>query len=270
MSTLIAVPSYNRAEHMFKYLTLKQLTNAGFKPLLFIRASECEKYAPVCEHYGIEYVAVGEIPIDQKRDAIVQYAHDNNYDRVFMLDDDLRFAWRKTVWDRLQLSGPEQIRAMVAELEELCDPVAPMVGCRLRAFANNAQEPYSIATRIIFNVMLHVPSVMYHGWKYTCPFRGKEDLNFHLQVLTSGYRTITSNLFTCDSGLDKEDQGGCGTWRTTEVMTQCSELLKRQWPEFVTLREKVSNYGEVYQDVTIRYKKAYEYGCKHRGVDCAY
>lgn len=265
MNLLIAVPSYNRSQYMMNQLTLHTLVKAGFKPTLFVRKSEEHTYSPIAREYDIPMILAEEYEISDKRNFIVSYAHACCFEKVYILDDDLRFSYRETAYDKLKNSGPEQVRDCVDALYTACNCEAPLVGARIRAFANNAQENWSVAQRIIFNQMVHVPTFRERGWSFKGPdMRTKGDLYCQLAILTSGCATLSCNLFALDSSLSDEHAGGCGTFRTNAVRNADSEKLHALFPDFVQLKSKYDDQGEPYTDVTIYFKKAYEYGISRR------
>ncbi len=88
-----------------------------------------------------------------------------------------------------------------------------------------------------------------------------EDFYATLQLLTRGKKNLIYNHFRV-SGAATNAKGGCETYRTIDSHNRSMELLKEQFPNFVTLREKVQKTGpwkdKIKLAATIGWKKAYK------------
>lgn len=98
----------------------------------------------------------------------------------------------------------------------------------------------------------------------------KEDFYLLLRFLTQGYKTCSVYKFCLDKKGGVNMKGGCSIYRTQEVINKCSEDFQKLFPQFVKLRDisykkswKGCETGTTY-DVTVYWKKAYQYGLMKR------
>lgn len=252
----ITVPSYGRVETILeKGYTIETLASTGEEVFVFVRKEECEAYARVAKKYGCIIVELPEFATNMAttRDAMLMWAEHNNIEYLYMFDDDCKFAYRETVPGRLLNSTSKEVADMLLALRENCNEKYPLVGPRIRAFANGAKELIQINSRIIFGWCLHLPTIWENNWKYDWAGKTMSDFHMQLTILSAGYDTKTLNNYTLDS-IGKE--GGCFTYRTSDMQSESAMLLEKEFPHCVDLRVKEDKYGEPYYDVTIRFSKA--------------
>lgn len=101
----------------------------------------------------------------------------------------------------------------------------------------------------------------------------KQDFCLGLEMATAGVKNIVSYKYAHDKSASNS-AGGVSVYRTVNMFNEYAQRLKRQFPQFVTLRHKpTKSWGgnfELYAwDVTIQWKRAYAYGVakqKYRGI----
>lgn len=211
----------------------------------------------VCDAHGI--AATRQWVLDQHD--VEQYGG-----KLYMFDDDLRFARRRTD-DPTKLSklapGDSGIGDMVEELDNMLDAV-PMVGITYRSGANRRTETYLPGVRI-HNVWGTDVEVLRAEGIRIDRLQFMEDFDLALQLLTKGYPTLMLNSYTQDDG-ESNAPGGCSITRSGPAQTEACFGLWENFPDFVKLREAKgwTGMGETRTDVTVQWAKAYAYGTAYR------
>lgn len=181
------------------------------------------------------------------------------FDNKFItLDDDLVFAARRE--DALHKFRPmkdQDFQQMFSNIEAALD-LHPLVGVSHREGANrntNYELPYGRMMRvwgINRDILLsHRPSLG--------RIELMEDFDLILQLLRKGVRNPILNMWVHNQG-GSDVSGGCSTYRTPELQTECANRLAELHPGFVKVVEKetkISWGGGKRTDVTVSWKKAY-------------
>jgi len=97
----------------------------------------------------------------------------------------------------------------------------------------------------------------------------KEDFYMMLHFLSNGYKTGCFYKYAMEKVQNANAPGGCSIYRTPEKSNKSAYDLYYMFPKFVKVREKSvkswnGDFGEKALDVTIYWKKAYQYGLKLR------
>lgn len=183
-------------------------------------------------------------------------------DKLFMMDDDLRFyvrreddptKFRQLCKDRPE---PEAMNELLFRLVDLLDE-SPLVGVTNRSGANRDTSELRKNTRMhdLFGIDLTVTRK--HGFRID-RIAFMEDFDFILQHLTAGYDTVMLNTH-CKGDVGSNADGGCSVYRDLAGQELAARALVKRWPDFVKLR-KVSARGEgewaERVDVTVQWAKA--------------
>lgn len=251
----IYVPSRSRADCVH---TLKQFPKQLLKDTFLVcPQSQTDEYLlhnPQCKILGIEYRNLGE-----KRNKIFQHARDN-YDKLIMLDDDLRFSVRRK--DKPDLFSPPKEGDMVEMFRSFSNLLNKVshAGILMREGANRILEPVKYTSRVCraFGYRTDIDIEL--------DFEGNRDkgmmCDFYitLLLLTKGY----NNAVLCSyvhNQTGSNTKGGCSDYRTKELQERAAINLASRFPEFVTLVKKVNKKGDDWwkdrTDVKIQWKKAY-------------
>jgi len=194
----------------------------------------------------------------------IQWMIDNHEGKFVMLDDDLRFC-APSGDGKLMNATPEQIEAGFAMIEQLLDE-HPLVGLHPRAHGNTCKSPIEYNGRITHLYGMNLDTIKPIKVDY---FPILADMYLNLTLLTKGHSTavICTLLFDWVGGSNAP--GGCSIHRTWEQQKEAVLGLKESFPEFVTVKQKVTKNGwwgdKPRFDFIIQWKKAYEYG-KNRTV----
>lgn len=194
----------------------------------------------------------------------IQWMIDNHTGKFVMLDDDLRFCAR--VGDKLLSATPQQIEDGFARMERLLDEHA-LVGLHPRAHGQTCTSDIEYNGRITHLYGMNLDMIGEIKVDY---FPILADMFLNLTLLTKGYKTavICDLLFDWVGGSNAP--GGCSIHRTWEQQKEAVLGLKEAFPDFVTVKQKVTKNGwwgpdKPRFDFIIKWKKAYEYG-KNRAV----
>jgi hypothetical protein len=165
--------------------------------------------------------------IHTKRDFILHLKPDG---KIIMMDDDLKFYKRTGDGTRFPGTHPQETEEMMDTLIYLLDHY-PMVGLTDKFMSQTKPRPVMECHR--FNQVLGFNrDLLPNPWpKFRVPH--DEEHDFHLQLLTRGYKT---SVLTEWSKSDKSDApGGCSDWRNETVLRQAHEKLMELWPGIVTI-----------------------------------
>ena len=192
----------------------------------------------------------------EKRGWIVQEWFRAGFDKIIMLDDDLRFATRKSTdddWHLDEIKG----EALIPEFKRIAEklgPEFPHVGFGPRQGNNRLKT-----------VGWKSPGKMVCALGYYLPIVAKEvlwdlvelrqDMCASLQLLLRGYPNAIWTTTVVDQHRDAP--GGCCIYRTLEYSNAQAEKLAQLFPGYVSVGER---YGRL--EVTVQWKKALEDGRK--------
>lgn len=265
---MIFIPSYKRAARLGKTINTLQFLSAEWRlrTTLVVREDEEEAYLPIAKTYGVGLHAIPRACYDGKdffgwgdtMDYIVDLGS-RNHERFVIMDDDLKLAYRPS----LEVRKWEPMTADTFNLAMDCLMTTswetPYMGLRERQFSDQRKNEHDDGTRFI-----HVFSFYGPFFRARTDFRYRNteqrfmtDLKMLLSLLVAGINTRTWNRFVHDDIPDAE--GGCSTMRTIEGYNESAIQLYKQFPEFVTLRQK-TNWGDVRIGTTIAWAKARDYG----------
>lgn len=206
----VVIPSKDRADVIGKYSDspLHRFKDPVFNTYLWVNASEEDAYAKVAgDTYVIpDYTATN---IAETREHILQWAHRNKYDWLFMVDDDVRFFERSKSYSSLPVTV-EDTKNMVNHLISICTPEHPLVSTRERFMINQVDHAYEKNAKIIRVYMIHVPTFIEQGVSFLYKdMKVFEDKLVQVLLNEKGYRTITSVHFAQSTRDSSNANGGC-------------------------------------------------------------
>lgn len=254
------IPSTKRAGNQ---ITLRNLPEKLRKnAIVVVPHGEGESYA----HQGIrsEYgaILVETLPatkgIGTTRQFIMEHAHANGVTQVCMLDDDLRFATRRTDDPtKFQDATPADITKLFDLISNRLSTKVPHVGVCTREGGNRMLEDAK-CTRMLRILAYHVPTYIAAGIKYD-RIHLMEDFDVTLQMLRAGMPNLVLHQYVHDQ-VASNAPGGCSTYRTLERQAQAAFKLAKLHPGFVKTVEKTTKTawnGATRIDVVVAWKKAY-------------
>jgi hypothetical protein len=261
---LVAIPSYkrsfllkeNRGVFSFiKYLN-KDLTDLKY----FLNITDNLNYAGLND----DLIDKNNVLILDKQFIshviydIIQYAFENNYTHLLILEDDCRYRYRpqneymhkafssKTTLD-LKL-----LNKLFSFLISLCGDesnkfqlTSPITG-----IGSFRKYFYLESDRITFNtVCLNVKALKSLDLDFLKKLAMKEDYFIFLSLLSKGYRTLCSSDFTAQD-LKRNYKGGAQTYRTEELYNQQTYLLYDYFKYLIELeivkKDYVKEWGNKY------------------------
>lgn len=260
---LIAIPTAGRAS---KQVTLRSLKSTGLAANTVLVVPDRER---------VNYLNVGHAVVLTPGDVtgiaatrhwiLTDLARSRGERYVCMLDDDMDFCWRP------DMSSPElvtikdhaRLKAMLDTLEGWLQGGFVHVGLSARQGNNHEHQPYKDATR------------MMNAYAYDCERLGKlmdaglvtmgrtpvmEDFDLTLQLIKLGLPNRVSYEY-CWNQRGSGAEGGCSTYRTSEMQAAAAHRLSELHPGVVRVTEKnsPSQRGAMAQrvDVTVQWAKAY-------------
>lgn len=244
-NTLIAIPTRGRTSYLSRS-TLRYIPRAYWENTrLFVKPEEQVQYQRSlfnCQ-FDVQTVAFEYENISVKRKLMAEWARDQGYKKILMLDDDLiQFSTRIDPMETsLRKSTPQDIVEMFETVVQYLEWYAH-VGVSAR-FGNNAfvgEKPVVVEnTRMLRTLCYQIEPYLLceHGRISTTA-----DIEVTIQLLRMGYKNCVLYNWAQDQEATNSP-GGCSLYRTLEVNNQNKERLKELHPEFVRLVHK-RNTGE--------------------------
>ena len=200
--------------------------------------------------------------IAQKRDWIVREWFRCGYDKIIMLDDDLRFATRVSAddWHLRQIKGDELISEF-QRIETQLGPDFPHVGFGQRQNNHVLKAGWRSPAKILCALAYYLPIVTKE-----CRFdlvELHEDICVTLQLLLKGY----SNAIWTKTVVDQRGfnlPGGVSTYRTAEMSNAEARKLTELFPGYVSVVQRDYKASFPRLAVIVRWQKALEDGQRHR------
>lgn len=253
----VVIPSKDRADVVGKYADspLNRFKDPVFNTHLWVNASESDSY-----HEALKKLDIRTVPlmpdemstnIAETREHILQWAHRNKYDWLFMVDDDVRFFERSKNYSSLPVTV-EDTKNMVNHLISICTPEHPLVSTRERFMINQVDHAYEKNAKIIRVYMIHVPTFINNGISFL--YKGMkvfEDKLVQVLLNEKGYRTITTVHFAQSTRDSSNANGGCAEYRTNPETERCVDIFLKDFPKAFTETIKTG-----YKDGPVRYVKS--------------
>lgn len=218
--------------------------------------------------------------IGQARDWVMDYCIDHNIRYVIQIDDNVLFASRvdksgnvdfKNRLLNLRNNFSEDTQVLIYTdmfswmLKSLRSGYG-IVGISHRSGNNRKKDGIEENARLFAVWGISTKKYVKVGARFSDnPY--KEDFHMQLAFLTNGIKTVCNNCFTFDKARGANQDGGCSIYRDLDNVNRGSELLKKYYPDFVSLVEKDSNnwsnLGNCSEnikrkEVIVQWKKAYK------------
>lgn len=188
-----------------------------------------------------------------------QWAIENAHEKVVMLDDDLRFAMRRTDEPTKFRPATSQEVAKVFEYLEQCLSSYAHASVATREGGNRDPSDYLYNTRLL-RVLAYRADVLRMENISFDRLPVMEDFDVTLQLLRKGYANVVLNWAVQDQ-LGSNLSGGCSTYRSLEIQKEAAYKLRDLHSDFVTVvtkQTKTAWQGQERTDVRIQWKKAFE------------
>lgn len=254
----IIIPTKGRS---FKPLTLLNLPKDMRENVVVVcPASERHRYASNYKGIAVWQQLRDSFTIAEKRAWIMEMAAQDGIDRLVMLDDDLRFAVRRTDDPGKFLKATEdQIRAAFLELSAILSPEVPHAGFAARggSIGDSAQRGgWQEGKRMMYALGYHVPTV--HALAKFGRISTREDMDVTLQLFAHGKPNLVNFSFLTDQTFG--NPGGCTEERTIERSNEDADRLAELHPGFVRVVEKEYQRSTPRKEVVVQWLKALQDG----------
>jgi hypothetical protein len=216
-------------------------------------------------HKGVEIVVQPDPDwtIAKKRAWILRTWLEAGYDKLIMLDDDLRFATRESP-DNYRLR-PIQSKELIPDFERIAaklGPDFPHVGFGPRQNNNRLEEVgWQSPGRMMYSLGYYLPIVVKE-----CELgriETREDMDLTLQLLRKGFPNAIWHTTVNDQ--DRYDApGGATTERTIARSNVDAFRLKHLHPGYVAVKERKYTASVPRCEVVVQWKKALEDGRRNR------
>lgn len=247
----IIIPTYRREKQLtYSFFSKEAKDNTIF----VVDQKDYNKLKLIQRLPDSQYWISPAITIAEKRQWILEEANRQNITRIVMFDDDLRFATRKSfVWSETALRPATPIDVDVA-LQWIDDRLHEFAHAGLgpRQGNNNAKEETSLASKMMYCLGYHVPTVVKETTLGRMPFR--EDYDITLQLLRKGFNDAVWHRTVVDNVYDLP--GGCHDERTVAASDAAAELLAELHPGLVKVVEKDYKGSVKRKEVIVSWKKA--------------
>lgn len=248
----IFIPTRGRVAAQPTYAAL-----VNFRPTLVCPLEELEEHAA----RGRVALACPAVGIAAKRQWIMELPGNPH---IVMMDDDLTFAVRRTD-DPTKFAALLQPGDMLRELEALFQTYAHVsISAREGANRNAASVLENRRAQRVLGYNTDVFRKI--GGNFLAGGLVMEDFEVALQFLTNGYAVGVLNSYV-QNQRGSGAAGGCSLYRTLAVQAASANTLAQRYPAFVRTVEKTTKTawgGATRTDVTVQWKKAYEFGRKNR------
>lgn len=197
-----------------------------------------------------------------------QYVMERATGPVIFMDDDLTFARRREDAPTrfTECTGDDMVR-MFHNTNKWLKEYAHG-GVAMREGANRDIDQFRYNTRVCRVHYYNADVINRLGVRFN-RLPVMEDFDVSLQLLRMGYANCTVNGYVQNQG-GSQQAGGVSVYRTPAVQEEAAHALHELHPKFVTVVEKSTKEawgGGTRIDVRIQWKKAFQEGCKLRGVD---
>lgn len=274
----IVISTYKRESREQQTTFFSIPENLRDRVFVFCRESRKPLLEKACPEMNIHTIPDDtDIGIASTRQTVLDSMLSKGHDRVWMVDDKLKFSYRDSADNKLKsCKTDEDFMRIYEEMNNLSKKYAmvslsnkkdaALIGEKLpdggvkecgRAYANYALQ---------LNV-LKENGVRFDGmWQQNNEIRMMEDFYVVCSLLSKGI----PNAITMNAGFDHKvgEAGGNSTLRSQEMQERCCRFLHSLFPQHVKLVTKDSNWGDLNEtrvDVTVQWKKLFEYGSSFTG-----
>lgn len=252
----IIIPTRNR---IYEQITLQSLPrDLRQRTTLVCPKREAARLFSLYQDVKIVVQPDSNWKIAQKRKWIVQEWSQCGYDKILMLDDDLKFATRVSPNDThlREIKGDELIPEF-KRIEDKLSPQFPHVGFGQRQFNQARPNGWKSPARMIYALAYYLPVVIKE-----CRFdlvEVREDMCVSLQLLLKGYpNAIWPETVIDQRGYDLP--GGASDERTVETSNAEARKLAELFPDYVSVVQRDYKASVPRLEVRVQWKKALEDG----------
>jgi hypothetical protein len=261
MSMRIIIPTRGR--------TNKQLTLQSFsgelrrRTTLVCPAKEVYKLSSLDERIEVVGQPDSTLTITKTREWIHHEWLKRGYEKILMIDDDIRFATRvsETDWHLKEIKGVE-LATEIQRLEDKLGPEFPHVGFGPRQGNNQLEEVgWKTPGKMIYSLGYYLPIV-----NKECELgriATREDYDVTLQLLRKGFPNAVWQT-TVNDQREAYAPGGCSTWRTIESTNADVYQLAELHPNYVSITEKKYKASVPRIEAIVQWKRALEDGIRER------
>jgi TET-Associated Glycosyltransferase len=203
--------------------------------------------------------------IAQKRKWILEEWCDRCYDKIIMLDDDLRFATRisEDDWHLKEIQG-EELALEFKRLEEKLGSEFPHVGFGPRQGNNRLEEVgWKTPAKMCYSLGYYLPVVLQE-----CELgriETREDMDLTLQLLRKGYPNAVW-MTTVNDQRKYDAPGGATDERTIESSNADARRLAELHPGYVSITGRKYKASVPRIEVICQWQKALEDGLRAKAT----
>ena len=258
----IIIPTRGRRNNQ---LTIKSLIGCELirRTTIVCPQSEYKHFRSLRPDYDVVAQPDAHWKIHEKRAWILEHWLAEGHEKIIMLDDDLRFATRKSEddWHLREITG-EELVPQFKILEDKLGPEFPHVGFGPRQGNDRLDDiGWRIPGKMCYALGYYLPVVVKE-----CELRRvktREDMDITLQLLEKGYPDAVWNTVTVDQRRF-DSPGGTNDERTMETSNQDALELARLHSGYVSTVERAYKSSVPRVEVVVQWQKALQDGQRRR------
>jgi len=238
MKHITIIPSKGRAEYFLRYkdLPIIRFNHPSFNTVLWVYKDEENEYRKTLKELNLNHITIyadkDSINIAQKRQSILNYCKENDYEYLFSPDDDMRFYERKTNFKSLPLDY-ENNRELFNHLSSICSNKYPLVYFRERYMIQNVKKLYTLTFKVCGIYFIHVPTFIKENisfmYKDNCIY---EDSIVQLLLHSKGYRPCSSSVYVVSQRHGDNSTGGCSSYRNIKIANRAAKIIFADFKEY--------------------------------------
>jgi hypothetical protein len=249
--TIIYIPTKGRVDSQNTLLRLPE--SAGVKKGRVILVASKAEARKLERNWDVPVLIQPEEieTIAQKRAWIIKQCR---YERMFMLDDDLRFCLRRSFDSPQMLTIDPKDPAACKEwrmLESSLEHYAH-AGLAARMGAQSKKYKWAFNTRMMYVLGYQTKAIQ------KCELgriNTREDMDYTIQLFQMGYRNIVNFRLTVDQTYDKP--GGMRGERTVKKSDRDAVKFAEMYPKLITVVERAYTESVPRKEVIVKWKAAY-------------
>jgi hypothetical protein len=256
MNYVTIIPSKDRLNlhTQYKDLPIHRFKEPIFNTKLWVPSKERTGYNTLIKDLGYNVEIVSDpisTNIAETRESIIEYCAINNYERVLMIDDDIRFFARVLNFQALPLETSYN-KKMMEHLGSICSEKYPLVSLKERFMIQQSKYGFEKNAKIIRLYMIHVPTFIKNNISFLYKdIKVFEDKLIQVLLNKKGFRTISTTYYAQNTRDSSNNNGGCSSYRTNKETERCVQIFLRDFPEAFSPTMK---YG--YADGPVVYVKS--------------
>lgn len=242
--------------------TLDSLKGAWGTVGLFCPGSEVDAHQEAYPWVEVWAQPDEDMTISEKRPWVLRHLRGEGYEKVLMLDDDLRFYER--YWPdgsfKLRPATADVVTNWFFELEAKLSEDLPHAGFGARGGNHTQPSGEWVVGRMMLALGYHIPTVLDNA--FWGRVRTREDMDITLQLLKRGYPNAVTHDFVVDQS-QYGSGGGCSDERTVASSDEDAYVLAELHPGLVrVVRRTYKNVPR--KEVICQWQKALAIGTQRR------